>query len=130
MSDPSVTFLADGRPCLVLTASDDLAALAEFVDRCDRAAVYAGRMPITAAGAFVEAARHVLAIAALVPQTEPRHASTAPHSARWITTTEAAERLDITERAVRKRIQTGALNARQLGGRWLIDIKEIPNAAA
>lgn len=128
--DVEVTFLADGRPCLVLMASDALRELAEFIDRSDRSEVYSGRMPCPSATPFVMAARQVLAISRLVPLPEPEHASGAQQRARWITTTEAAELLNISDRAVRKRIQAGNLCGRQLGGRWLVDIKEIPDAAA
>lgn len=128
--DIAVTFLTDGRPCLVIVADEELSDLVALVDQVDRAAAYAGRMPSPAAGRFVHAGRHALAVAALVPQREPETASEAPPPARWITTKEAADHLRVTERAVRKRIAAGSLTARQLGGRWLIDIKEIPHAAA
>lgn len=125
-----VAFMADGRVCLVLAPSSELAELAALVDRNDRATAYAGQVPSPAAGAFVRAARQVLAIAELVPEREPQTASTGAPAARWITTKEAADLFGVTERAVRKRITQGSLTARMLGGRWLIDIKEIPNAAA
>lgn len=128
--DVEVNFLADGRPCVVLVASDALRELAEFIDRSDRAEVYRGRMPCPSAGSFVAVARQVLAISQLVPLPEPGHASGGPSQARWITTTEAAELLNISDRAVRKRITTGSLRGRQLGGRWLVDTKEMPDAAA
>lgn len=124
------TFLADGTPCLVLVADNSLSELVALVDRTDRATAYAGRLPSPAAGQFVRLGRHVLAVAALVPQREPTTASQAPGSARWITTKEAADILRVTERAVRKRIANGSLTAQMLGGRWLIDLKETPNAAA
>lgn len=124
------SFLADGRVCLVLTASSELAELVALVNRTDRAAAYSGRMPSPAAGAFVRAGRHVLAIAELVPQPVPNNAEGHPQQSRWITTSQAAQTLGVSERAIRKRIARGSLVARMIGGRWLIDIKEIPNAAA
>lgn len=124
------SFLADGRVCVVLPASEDLAELVALVERVDRAAAYSGRMPSPAAGEFVRVGRQVLAVAELVPQAVPQPASEAAPPARWLTTTQAAELLGVSERAVRKRITKGSLTARMLGGRWLVDIKEIPSAAA
>ncbi|WP_408633190.1 helix-turn-helix domain-containing protein [Mycobacterium hippophais] len=39
----------------------------------------------------------------------------------WLTTAEAAERLGISDRAVRKRIARGRLPAMSCGGRWLVN---------
>ncbi|WP_163720920.1 helix-turn-helix domain-containing protein [Mycolicibacterium psychrotolerans] len=39
----------------------------------------------------------------------------------WLSTGEAAEALGVTDRCVRKRCETGRLNAVRLGGRWLVD---------
>lgn len=125
-----VSFLADGRPCLVLFADADLRELSDFMHRADRAEAYAGRLPCPSAGPFVAAARRVLAISALVPLLEPQSASTSSSAARWISTTRAAELLNISDRAVRKRLKVGTLRGQQLGGRWLVDLKEIPDAAA
>lgn len=125
-----VSFLADGRPCLVLIASDDLHELADFIHRADRAEAYAGRLPCPSAGPFVAAARRLLAISALVPLLEPERTSGSASAARWISTTRAAQLLNISDRAVRKRIKAGTLRGQLLGGRWLVDLKEIPDAAA
>ena len=125
-----VRFLANGQPCVLLVSSRDLRELVALVERTDRAEVYAGRMPSPVAGAFVRAGRHVLAIAELVPQSEPKDVSEGRSTARWATTKEAAGLLGITDRAVRKRIATGSLVARRLGGQWFIDTKEIADAAA
>lgn len=120
-----VTYLDDGRPCVVLTPSDNLEELAAFIDRADRAAVYAGRLPCPGAAQLVAAARHVLALDTLVPHPEPERAADGDAPARWITTVQAAKRLSISDRAVRKRIKAGTLRGRQHGGRWFVDAKEM-----
>lgn len=39
----------------------------------------------------------------------------------WMSTSEAAKVLNVTDRCIRKRCTTGQLNATMTGGRWLID---------
>jgi excisionase family DNA binding protein len=55
-------------------------------------------------------------------------AELAPNSTQWLSTSAAADRLNITERAVRKRLERGQLNGKQLGGRWLIDADSLTAA--
>lgn len=45
---------------------------------------------------------------------------TAPELTMWVTTSHAAAQLGITDRAVRKRIDTGRLPATRCGNRWMI----------
>jgi excisionase family DNA binding protein len=71
-----------------------------------------------------------LAQVAGVPHPEPKRDAAVVGGTRWITTDEAAQHLGISDRAVRKRISSGALTARLIGGRWLIDVKELARAAS
>lgn len=48
----------------------------------------------------------------------------AAHSPQWLTSTQAAEILNITDRGVRKAIRTGHLKAENLGGRWRISLED------
>ena len=125
MAAIEVRYADDGQPCLVLSASRDLDELAELVERADKTAVWKGQVPTLAGAAFVQGIRHLLALSALVPQAAPSEDNDSPAARRWLTTTEVAPVLKITERAVRKRIAAGTIPARQLGGRWLIDTKDI-----
>ncbi|CAJ1504264.1 helix-turn-helix domain-containing protein [[Mycobacterium] kokjensenii] len=49
----------------------------------------------------------------------PQHDS--QESNQWVTTTEAATKLGVTDRAIRKWCATGRLPATNCGGRWLIN---------
>lgn len=46
--------------------------------------------------------------------------------AAWVTTTEAANRLHVTDRAVRQQITAGRLPARRRGRRWEVDAAALP----
>lgn len=127
--DFDVRFLEDGTACIVLTASDLLTRLAEFVDRADRSHVYSGHMPIPGAADFAASVRKMTAITALVPQAEPQQDGGDPPQPRWITTPEAAALTNVTDRAIRKQAATGAIAAKRIGGRWLIDRKELTDRA-
>ncbi|WP_138999465.1 helix-turn-helix domain-containing protein [Rhodococcus zopfii] len=51
-------------------------------------------------------------------------------SNQWMSTTQAAIHLGITDRAVRKAIATGTLNAENTGGRWRIHRDDIAHYRA
>ena len=120
-----VTFI-DGRPVLLLTPDDgQLEELAALVDRANAQRVYRGGLPIPAASPFVGAARHVVALARLVPRTEPKIASGAVSSEALIDTKSSGALLGIGERAVRKRIAAGTLPARRFGTTYWIDRKDL-----
>ena len=52
--------------------------------------------------------------------------SNTTQSEMWITTTAAAQALNVTDRCVRKWCAAGRLHARRVGGRWLIHPKATP----
>ncbi|MEZ7240788.1 helix-turn-helix domain-containing protein [Rhodococcus sp. GXMU-t2271] len=60
--------------------------------------------------------------------TEPTE-PTAP-SPQWMSTSQVATHLGITDRAVRKAIARGALHAENIDGRWLIDRDELTDYRA
>lgn len=47
-------------------------------------------------------------------------------SEMWLSTNEAAEALNVTDRCIRKWAAAGRLRARRVGGRWLIHPKATP----
>jgi hypothetical protein len=122
MADSLVRFL-DGRPALVLDDPDQLEHLAALLARVHSQALYRGGVPIPAVLDFVRSARRVVAIARLVPVAEPALDLDHLEGGRWVSTSHAAVALGITERAVRKRCESGHLEARRIAGRWAIDMK-------
>lgn len=130
-----VAFVA-GRPVVVVSDAAALVELAAIVERHDRAAVYAGRVPSLAGVEFMESARRAAALLELlnlpetdtVPRSVPADASGAVAGGRWLTTAQVAEVLGISERAVRKRIHVGTLTAQLRAGRWFIDALHLPSA--
>lgn len=47
--------------------------------------------------------------------------SVSTHSNMWMSTSEAAEALGVTDRCIRKRCQSGRLDAAKAGSRWLVN---------
>lgn len=128
MTGPRVMII-DQVPCLVLTDPNDLTELAELMDRTDKQAIYRRRLPTPSVAPFVAAARHVAALAQLVPVAELSRAPDSPDGAHWISTTDAAETLGVTDRAIRKRLARGTLQGQQIAGRWWIDLRNLDAAS-
>lgn len=124
--------LLDGRFGVWL---DDRAALEELqavLHQLNMTQVWRGRLPIESAVSLVRATRALIALvdASQVPAAEPTSDAEVPVEASWITTEETARLLGIGPRAVRKRVATGTLQGRKVGGILLINSKEMAADAA
>src|SRR4051794_16717822 len=53
-----------------------------------------------------------------------------PPQSTWLTTTEAADRLGLTDRAIRLACSTGRLPAERAGGRWRISREDVEHYRA
>ncbi len=62
-----------------------------------------------------------LHLAALRSENGTEHVAAQQNTTRWISTTEAAQTLGVTDRCIRKWCTTSRLHAQRIGGRWLIN---------
>lgn len=83
----------------------------------------------------VDSVLNALRVAALTWRATVTGSSQAPEpevarESKWYSTTEAAERLGITDRAVRLAIKEKRLHATDLGGRWRITTEDVEHFKA
>jgi len=121
----------NGTLAVVITSVQATATLADVLDRVSAARERAGQVPLLDVVDTAQACRRFSALQQLtaVPRSEPRSDGRIPAPTEWLTTAQVSRWLGVSARAVTKRITTGALAARKVGGRWQIDSKELARGA-